>query len=65
MSVQVIAPIRCPHCRSRLTSRTWLAMLGPHVRWCAKCRCTVAYAPEDDGWQVLGSLTDDGFKDVS
>jgi len=40
-------------------------MLGPHVRWCAKCRCTVAYAPEDDGWQVLGSLTDDGFKDVS
>lgn len=59
MSLQVIAPVRCPHCRSRLTSTKWLRDLGPGVRWCKQCRCTVAYDDRADGWHLLGALKDD------
>jgi hypothetical protein len=59
MSVHVVAPVRCPYCRKHLVSRSWLRSLGPHVRWCTKCRCTVAYCEADSDWQFLGYLEED------
>jgi hypothetical protein len=39
-----LAPVRCCDCRSRLTSKKWMP---PWVKWCKKCRQTVAYLTDE------------------
>jgi hypothetical protein len=61
--LKVIAPVRCPDCRSRLTATKWLRNLGLAplgVRWCKRCLRTVAYDDRVDGWRVVGALREDG-----
>lgn len=46
-----VAPIRCPHCRSRLTMKYWA--FREWMRWCKRCRCTVIYIYEENDAEVL------------
>lgn len=54
--MRTVAPIRCPHCRSRLTTKYW-AWRGVReamwMRWCKRCRCTVVYIWNDEDPEVL------------
>lgn len=59
MGLQVVAPVRCPRCRSRLTSTKLWRTFGRNVRWCNKCERTVAYDDHADGWQWITPMVED------
>jgi len=47
--MKVIAPIRCPICRNRLTTRG--GRRGPFptpIKWCKRCKHVVTYVTEDE-----------------
>lgn len=51
--LRILYPVRCPHCRTQLTSRRRLWKHEPWwgMRWCRQCRCIVRYVwPEDEDY---------------
>ena len=64
--MKVVAPVRCPHCRSRLTTKAlsnsmarFYGLAERSVRWCKQCKCTVSYIDDADNWYQLGAITED------